>query len=270
MTDALLFSVNPSMVDMDDARRHLDDHEKLYWSVGFRISKTTKDTFSFPLFGFMHVKGHGQVEYRALVTGIIPFSPEDYENPLVKQEPWRQAWKNNDNNTRSRPWKNQLVMTEIVEFSFNTYLFQKYDGALIKLPPEGYVRVLSPNEASSLASPPQISIAERNLEDFVVQQLDVVETGLRLIERQKSTPAGRLDLLCQDARGNYVVVELKKTRGTDQVVGQLLRYMGWAKGEYPKAKVRGIIIVGKKDDALQYAINAAPDIEAKEFTLSIA
>ena len=46
--------------------------------------------------------------------------------------------------------------------------------------------------------------------------------------------------------------------------------MGWAKGEYPTAKVRGIIIVGKKDDALQFAINAAPDIEAKEFTLSIA
>jgi RecB family endonuclease NucS len=112
-------------------------------------------------------------------------------------------------------------------------------------------------------------IAERNLEDFVVQQLDVVEIGLRLIERQKSTPAGRLDLLCRDARGNYVVVELKKTRGTDQVVGQLLRYMGWAKGEYPQAKVRGIIIVDKKDDALRYAISAVPDVEAKEFKLSI-
>ena len=268
MTDAILFSANPSMVDIDDAIRHLDDHEKLYWSVGFRIAKTTKNAFSFPLFGFMHIRGHGQVEYRALVTCIRPFLPEDYENSLVKPEPWRQDWINNHNNVRSRPWKNQLVMTEIVPFSCNTYLFKKCE--LIKLPPQGFVRVLLPNEASSLAQAPQISIAERNLEDFVVQQLDVVEAGLRLIERQKSTPAGRLDLLCQDARGNYVVVELKKTRGTDQVVGQLLRYMGWAKGEYPKAKVRGIIIVGKKDDALQYAINAAHDIEAKEFTLSIA
>ena len=29
MMDALLFSANPSMVDIDDAITHLDDHEKL-------------------------------------------------------------------------------------------------------------------------------------------------------------------------------------------------------------------------------------------------
>jgi hypothetical protein len=53
------------------------------------------------------------------------------------------------------------------------------------------------------------------------------------------------------------------------VVGQILRYMGWAKEEYPKSNVRGIVIVGKKDDALRYAIKAAPNIEAKEFLVKI-
>jgi hypothetical protein len=33
--------------------------------------------------------------------------------------------------------------------------------------------------------------------------------------------------------------------------------------------VRGIIIVGKKDDALRYALGATSGIEAKEFKLSI-
>jgi hypothetical protein len=190
MTDAILFSANPSLVDIDDAITHLEQHTELYWSVGFRIAKTTKDTFSFPLFGFMHISGHRQVQYRALVTNILRFSSKDYENPLVKPEPWRQAWKDNNNNIRSRPWKNQLVMTEIVPFSFDTYLFQKYDGALIKHPPQGYVCVLLPHEASSLVLPPQISIAERNLEDFVVQQLDVVETGLRLCRETEEHAGG--------------------------------------------------------------------------------
>ena len=102
-----------------------------------------------------------------------------------------------------------------------------------------------------------------------MQQLDEIEAGLHLVTRQLSTPAGRLDLFCRDARGNYVVVELKKTQGTDQVVGQVLRYMGWAQEAYPENNVRGIIIVGKKDDALRYALKAAPGIEAKEFKLSI-
>jgi len=264
MMDAILFSANPSMVDVDDARKHLGDHKELYWSVGFKIAK---DNFSFPIFGFIHIRG-GQVEYRALVNDILPFSPEHYENPSlgVKPESWRQDWK-----IDHRPWKNVLVMTEIVPYSFDTYHFEKYTGGLIKQPPEGYVRVLLPNQLpeSPPALPSRISIAERNLEDLVVQQLDVIETELRLVERQLITRAGRLDLLCQDALGNFVVVELKKSQGTDQVVGQILRYMGWVKEKYPKSHVRGIVIVGKKDDALTYAIKAAPDIEAKEFKLSI-
>ena len=54
-----------------------------------------------------------------------------------------------------------------------------------------------------------------------------------------------------------------KTQGTDQVVGQILRYMGWVREAYPES-VRGIIIVGKKDDALRYALKATSGIEAKE------
>jgi RecB family endonuclease NucS len=71
-------------------------------------------------------------------------------------------------------------------------------------------------------------------------------------------------------RGNtYVVVELKKTQKTDQVVGQILRYMGWAREAYTENSVRGIIIVGRKDDALRYALKATSGFEAKEFKLSL-
>jgi RecB family endonuclease NucS len=103
----------------------------------------------------------------------------------------------------------------------------------------------------------------------VARQLDEIELGLHLVSRQLSTPAGRLDLFRRDVQGNYVVVELKKTQGTDLVVGQILRYMGWVREEYPENKVRGIIVVSKKDEALRYALNATSSIEAKEFKLSI-
>ncbi len=44
---------------------------------------------------------------------------------------------------------------------------------------------------------------------------------------QLTTPVGRLDFLCRDGgSGALVVVELKRGRPSDRVVGQAARYMG--------------------------------------------
>src|SRR5262249_59702411 len=192
----------------------------------------------------------------------------------VKPEPWLADWKENHNNIRSRPWRNALVMTEIVPFSYDTYSFQKYDGTKVRVPPYSYVRVLPPSHTGQLSAKQRLpgnkrSLAERNLEDFVIQQLDAIEPGLHLVKRQLSTPAGRLDLLCKDVNGNFVVVELKRMQGSDQVVGQILRYMGWLKETHRTEKVRGIIIVGRKDQALLYAVMGASNVQVKEFQILI-
>jgi hypothetical protein len=42
--DAILFSANPDMVRVDDARKHLADHKELYWSVGSRLPNITSLT----------------------------------------------------------------------------------------------------------------------------------------------------------------------------------------------------------------------------------
>jgi RecB family endonuclease NucS len=102
-----------------------------------------------------------------------------------------------------------------------------------------------------------------------MQQLESIEPGLQLEKRQLDTPAGRLDLLCRDANGTRVVLELKRAQGSDQVVGQIARYIGWLKHTYPGEKVRGIVIVGSKDQALVWAAKAVPDLEVKEFKILI-
>ena len=113
------------------------------------------------------------------------------------------------------------------------------------------------------------SLAERNLEDFMVHHIEEIEPGLRVVERQLSTPVGRLDLLCEDADGDCVVVELKRTQGTDAAVGQILRYMGWVKESRCAGRVRGIVVVAKKDQALLYAVSSVPNVQVKEFKLLI-
>jgi restriction system protein len=63
-----------------------------------------------------------------------------------------------------------------------------------------------------------------------------------------------MDLLCKDRNGNsVVVVELKKGRKGDEVVGQILRYIGWMMNNL-KTDVRGVIVVNETDDRLDYAV----------------
>jgi hypothetical protein len=269
--DAILFSAKqPSMVVVDDAVKHLASHEKLYWEVLFRINK---DRFSYPLFGFIHIS-KGQVEYRATIGDIVPFSEEHYKKPLaeqVKPKPWRREWDQNLNNVRSYPWKYAMVMTEIVPFFYYTRAFCKVDGKPVR-PQRGYVQVRLPSLAAppvSQSKPDVTNIPENVLEEIIREHPEKVEAGLVWEKEQLVTKAGRLDLLGRDTNGNYVVVELKSTLGTDRVVGQILRYMGCLMEDHGKEKVRGIIVVQTKDQALSYAAMTVPNLQVKEFTIHL-
>jgi len=118
----------------------------------------------------------------------------------------------------------------------------------------------------------KVGLLEANLEKFLEDRIDQIEPGLKLIDRQVDTGiVGRLDFLCQDREGNLVVVELKKSKAGPSIIDQTQRYMGWAMGYKagPGQKVRGIIIVGTRDTALEYAAKANPQLSVKEFTISI-
>jgi len=60
-----------------------------------------------------------------------------------------------------------------------------------------------------------------------------------------------------------VVIELKKGRASDAVVGQVQRYMGYAKEELAEKNqsVRGIIIAFEDDVNIRRALSVAPAIE---------
>jgi hypothetical protein len=45
--------------------------------------------------------------------------------------------------------------------------------------------------------------------------------------------------------------------------------MGWVKEAHNTESVRGIVIVAKKDQALLYALMAAPNVQVKEFKLLV-
>jgi hypothetical protein len=235
--DTIVFCADSNLVTVDDAIRHLEIYPQLYWEVGYTIDKSQ---FSFPMIGLIHING-SQVEYRATIADIIPFSVSHYTAKdawLNKPATWIKEWQKNIKNVRERSWKIAYVMTDIQPFSYDTLKLIKYkDKKQLTWPPRSYTRVLvsmPPTTTDAVSANGganvKITLAGKNLEDFLVQQLESIEPGLTLVERQLSTAAGRLDLLCRDCKGHHVVIELKRSQGTDQVVGQILRY-GRQKGQ---------------------------------------
>lgn len=114
---------------------------------------------------------------------------------------------------------------------------------------------------------------EANLETIIVEHLDKVEEGLKLIQRQYVCPGvGRIDVLCEDRSGNLVVIELKKFGVKhNSIIDQVARYMGYVKNHVAISGqgVRGILVVAKADDRLRYAVSAFPGVEIRTFNLTL-
>jgi hypothetical protein len=77
---------------------------------------------------------------------------------------------------------------------------------------------------------------ERYLQDFIVANWDKTPLAKTLdiyVEDEEkavefNTDVGEIDILARDrSTGDWIVIELKKGRNSDTVVGQILRYMGW-------------------------------------------
>jgi hypothetical protein len=109
---------------------------------------------------------------------------------------------------------------------------------------------------------------ERHLSDFLYRNWDRTELakdydlydegGETALEY--ATEVGRIDLLARDKdRKAWLVVELKRGRSSDEVVGQVLRYMGWVQANLANdgEVVRGMIILGEPDERIRYALEAA-------------
>ena len=80
---------------------------------------------------------------------------------------------------------------------------------------------------------------ESHLQELLAEQLHLLGEGWRLIRREYPTPIGPVDIMCRDADGTHLAVELKR-RGDIDGVEQLTRYLDLLNRNPLLAPVHGI------------------------------
>lgn len=87
----------------------------------------------------------------------------------------------------------------------------------------------------------RLSGSERDLNDLLMQDLSMVEEGLRPINQQQHFKKGIADIVAEDKQGNLVVIELKRRQADYASVTQLQRYMQEVE-KIKNKKTRGILL----------------------------
>ena len=121
---------------------------------------------------------------------------------------------------------------------------------------------------------------EKHLEDFLVANWDRTDFGKthdifeeegEKVGQQYPTDTGPIDILAiSKDKKELLVLELKKGRASDVVVGQTLRYIGYAIQELAEEdqRVKGVIIALEDDQKLRRALAASPDIAFYRYQVS--
>jgi endonuclease len=81
---------------------------------------------------------------------------------------------------------------------------------------------------------------ERDLQEALAEQPQALGEPLRLVRREWPTDIGPVDLMCRDADGGWVAVEIKRV-GTIDAVEQLGRYLERIRVDATKAACRGML-----------------------------
>ncbi|HJP96080.1 MAG TPA: PDDEXK nuclease domain-containing protein [Candidatus Saccharimonadales bacterium] len=178
----------------------------------------------------------------------------------------------------------RIDLTDVLVFpepkprkSFASIEWRPAQGGSSKISEEDYNIIMgySPDELPAKAGlevEDETTFAlEKYLEEFIVDNWKNINFGQKLTlyidddgntgQQYYTKEVGYLDILAIDKNENFVVIELKKGRKNDEVVGQVLRYMGWVRNNLakPTQNVTGLIIVGERDTKLDYALSEMSD-----------
>ena len=131
----------------------------------------------------------------------------------------------------------------------------------------------------SIEDPTEFAL-EKHLEDFLVKNwkntslgknYDIYELDGEVVGQQFPSDTGPIDILAiSKDKKTFLVVELKKGRVSDNVVGQIQRYMGYVREDLAEAhqEVKGVIIGSEDDLKIRRALSVTTNIEFYKYKVN--
>lgn len=126
--------------------------------------------------------------------------------------------------------------------------FEELDDRLIVRNPKSETLTIQLHEvhadfACELGEDPGLTKdgVEADLQILLAATPEAIEPGLILIRREYPTAVGPVDLLCRDASGQTVAIEIKR-RGEIDGVEQLTRYLECLHADTALGRIRGIFV----------------------------
>jgi RecB family endonuclease NucS len=100
--------------------------------------------------------------------------------------------------------------------------------------------VADSDHALDEATPLEKDGVERDLQEALADRPEALGESLRLVRREWPTDVGPVDLMCRDAQGGWVAVEVKRVATID-AVEQLSRYLDRIRLDPAKRQCRGVL-----------------------------
>lgn len=188
---------------------------------------------------------------------------------------------------RSVKWSSQLIERSEMSMELKNStgsigtvsLITKYGAELENLIGSGIeLPTIVSNDPS--VEDPTVFALEKHLEDFLVHNWKFTELGKshdiyedegELVGRQYMSDTGPIDILAiSKDKKELLIVELKRGRASDQVIGQIQRYMGYVLQELaePGQTVKGVIIALEDDLRIKRALAVTTNISFYRYEVS--
>lgn len=154
----------------------------------------------------------------------------------------------------------------------------KYEDELEKLLYGKGDSVVTTNDPT-IEEPSEFAL-EKHLEDFLVKNWESTSLGKKyniyevdgdIVGQQYPSDTGPIDILAiSKDKKTLLVVELKKGRVSDNVVGQIQRYMGFVKSDLAERNqdVKGVIIGLEDDLKLTRALSVTSNIDFYKYKVN--
>lgn len=136
------------------------------------------------------------------------------------------------------------------------------------------------SEEGEVIEDPSVFAMEKHLEEFLVRNWKQTELGKKynifeedgeIVGQQYATDTGPIDIFAVSKdQKTLLVVELKRGRASDAVVGQVLRYMGYVKEELAEKgqAVKGMVIALEDDQKLRRALAMVDTVDYYRYEVS--